>query len=93
MPRATLTARQLAEGRQLAQALRVARISRQAAQSTLAERSGVSLDMVRKMELEKVPSPSFFTVARLARHLDLTLDTLTADAERAGQGAEAASKN
>jgi transcriptional regulator with XRE-family HTH domain len=68
-------------------------VSRPAAQAALAARSGISLDMLRKLEREQVPSPSFFTVARLARQLGLRLEKLAADAEQAGEDAEEGGAN
>jgi hypothetical protein len=43
--------------------------------------------MLRKLEREQVLTPSFLTVAQLARKLELTLDELAAGALRAGEKA------
>lgn len=85
MPRTPRDPRQLAEGRAVARSLRAARELSAVPQSGIASGSGVSLDTVRKLELEQILSPSFLTVARIARVLDLTLDQLAADAIRAGE--------
>ncbi len=60
--------------------MRAAREQRKAPQSALAELSGISIDTIRKLERNGILSPSFFTVARLARGLGVTLDTLAAEA-------------
>lgn len=80
MSRPVLTPTQRAEGQKLAESLRAARKRRKAAQTELAALSGISVDTIRKMERNGITMPSFFTVARLARHLDVTLDALATDA-------------
>jgi transcriptional regulator with XRE-family HTH domain len=77
--RAHHTPKQLAEGRKLAACLRLARERRKAPQSELANRTGVSIDTIRKLERNGITAPSFLTVARLARYLGLPLDTLAAE--------------
>jgi transcriptional regulator with XRE-family HTH domain len=53
---------------------RAARGPRSAAE--IAQLSGISLDTLRKIERSAISSPTFFTVAALARVLDLDLATL-----------------
>jgi transcriptional regulator with XRE-family HTH domain len=76
MSRAPLTSSQRAEGRRLAEMLRAARQRREVPQAELAVLSGVSVDTIRKLERDGILSPSFFTVARLARGLGVKLDAL-----------------
>jgi transcriptional regulator with XRE-family HTH domain len=71
---------QLVEGRRLADALRAARERRAEPQTELAAATGISVDAIRKLEQARVPSPSFFTVARMARELNVRLDALADDA-------------
>jgi DNA-binding XRE family transcriptional regulator len=76
MGRRATTAEQREEGKRLAAALQAARHKSDRPQSALAKASGVSIDTIRAMEGNRVASPSFFTVARLARELEVTLDLL-----------------
>ncbi len=46
----------------------------------LARRAELSVETVRKIERGLVANPGFFTVAALARHLDLQLDDLAEQA-------------
>jgi transcriptional regulator with XRE-family HTH domain len=91
MPRAALTAGQRAEGQRLARALQAARMRRKVPQAELAALSGVSVDTIRKLERDGILSPSFFTVARLARELGVKLDTLASDALSEAQDARTGS--
>ncbi|GAB4080280.1 hypothetical protein GCM10028783_12280 [Modestobacter muralis] len=61
-------------GRRLGALLRAARGTRTPGEVALA--SGVSLEALRKIESGRVPTPAFFTVAALARAVDLPLDQL-----------------
>jgi transcriptional regulator with XRE-family HTH domain len=61
--------------------LRAARGSRTPAE--VAAASGVSLEALRKIESGRVPTPAFFTVAALARALDVPLDELAVGADAA----------
>ena len=45
-------------------------------QADLAHRANVSLDLIRKIEQAVVTDPGFFTVARLVRVLEGSLDEL-----------------
>lgn len=46
----------------------------------VARASDVSLDAIRSLEMGRVPTPAFLTVAKLARVLDIGLDELHAQA-------------
>ena len=75
MVRPPLTAADRERGRRLGALLRAARADRTPAE--VAATSGVSVEVLRKIESGRVPTPAFFTVAALARALDLPLDELT----------------
>jgi transcriptional regulator with XRE-family HTH domain len=74
MVRPPLTPAERDRGRRLGALLRAARADRSPAE--IAAASGVSLEALRKIESGRVPTPAFFTVAALARALDLPLDQL-----------------
>jgi hypothetical protein len=74
MVRPPLTPAERDRGRRLGALLRTARGERTPAE--VAAASGVSLEALRKIESGRVPTPAFFTVAALARALDLPLDEL-----------------
>jgi len=80
--RTPLTEDERVRGAALGRALQQARGRRSAAEVAL--RAGISLDTLRKIERGAIATPAFFTVAALARVLDLDLATLAtvADAER-----------
>lgn len=89
MVRTPLTDEQRDRGRVLGQALREARGRRSAA--WVSAESGVPLDTLRKIERGAVSMPAFFTIAQLARVLELDLSALAtellapeAEAEHAG---------
>lgn len=82
MVRPPLTADERARGRRLGALLRTARGDRSLPE--VAAASGVGLETLRKIESGRVPTPAFFTVAALARALDLDLDQLAAALEPAG---------
>jgi transcriptional regulator with XRE-family HTH domain len=73
-----LTEYQRRRGLALGRALQQARGRRSAAD--IAQRAGISLDTLRKIERGAIPSPAFFTVAALAEALDLDLAALAAAA-------------
>jgi transcriptional regulator with XRE-family HTH domain len=77
MVRTPWTAHQREQGRALGRRLAAARGSRSAAE--VAGLAGVSLDTLRKIERGVICGPSFFTVAALARVLDLDLGVLAGD--------------
>ena len=64
----------------LGRALQQARGDRSAAD--VAHRAGVSLDTLRKIERGAIATPAFFTVASLARVLEIDLHTLAEHCER-----------
>jgi transcriptional regulator with XRE-family HTH domain len=74
MVRPPLTAAERDRGRRLGALLRAARGARSPAE--VAAASGVSPEALRKIESGRVPTPAFFTVAALARALDVPLDGL-----------------
>ena len=74
MVRPPLTPAERDRGRRLGALLREARGARPPAE--VAAASGVSPEVLRKIESGRVPTPAFFTVAALARALDLPLDEL-----------------
>ncbi|HZE30802.1 MAG TPA: helix-turn-helix transcriptional regulator [Actinoallomurus sp.] len=75
MVRTPLTEDQRDRGRALGQILRAARGPRSAA--SVAAEAGISLDTLRKIERGAISAPAFFTVASLARALDLDLTELS----------------
>ena len=81
MVRTPLTADERERGLALGRTLQRARGARSAAQVALV--AGISLDTLRKIERGAIPTPAFFTVAALARALDLDLNDLAtlADAD------------
>jgi transcriptional regulator with XRE-family HTH domain len=74
MVRTPLTERERARGLSLGRALQAARGPRSAAK--VAQLAGISLDTLRKIERGAIVTPAFFTVAALARVLDLDLTVL-----------------
>ncbi|GAB3199430.1 hypothetical protein GCM10027261_29230 [Geodermatophilus arenarius] len=84
MVRPPLSPEERERGRRLGALLRAARGDRSPAEVSAA--SGVSLEALRKIESGRVPTPAFFTVAALARTLDVPLDRLAADLTAPGAG-------
>ncbi|GAA3964409.1 hypothetical protein GCM10023085_53740 [Actinomadura viridis] len=80
MVRTPLTEDQRDRGKALGQVLRAARGPRSAAE--VAAAAGISLDTLRKIERGAIAAPAFFTVAALARVLDLDLAALAHDLRR-----------
>jgi transcriptional regulator with XRE-family HTH domain len=74
MVRAPLTEIERRRGVALGRALQRARGRRNAAEIALA--AGISLDTLRKIERGAVATPTFFTIAGLARALGIDLTTL-----------------
>jgi transcriptional regulator with XRE-family HTH domain len=74
MVRTPLTRDERERGRALGGALQRARGDRSAAEVALA--AGISLDTLRKIERGAIATPTFFTVASLARVLGLDLTEL-----------------
>jgi transcriptional regulator with XRE-family HTH domain len=88
MVRTPLTEDERVRGAVLGRALQRARGQRSAAEVAL--RAGISLDTLRKIERGAIATPAFFTVAALARVLDLDLASLAALADAAGENAQVA---
>jgi transcriptional regulator with XRE-family HTH domain len=88
MVRTPLTEDERIRGAALGRALQQARGRRSAAQVAL--HAGISLDTLRKIERGAIATPAFFTVAALARVLDVDLATLAALADSVGPGAQVA---
>ena len=84
MVRPPLTPEQIAAGKRLGAALRLARGER--ALVEVARAAAISPETLRKIETGRAPTPAFFTVAALAGALGLSMDDLL------GRCAEAAPK-
>ena len=82
MVRTPLTEDERERGQALGRALQRARGGRSAAEVALA--AGISLDTLRKIERGAIATPTFFTVASLARALDLDLTSLADSVTRSG---------
>jgi transcriptional regulator with XRE-family HTH domain len=74
MVRTPLTVMERERGAQLGRTLQEARHPRSAADVAVA--AGISLDTLRKIEQGVIATPAFFTVAALARVLDIDLNQL-----------------
>jgi transcriptional regulator with XRE-family HTH domain len=74
MVRPPLTPEQIAAGKRLGAALRLARGQR--APVEVARAAGISPETLRKIETGRLATPAFTTVAALAQVLDLPLDDL-----------------
>lgn len=83
MVRPPLTIEQRLRGQRLGQALRAARGSR--SMVDVARRAGISVETLRKIEMGRVPTPAFFTVAALAQALEVPLTALATQARPAGE--------
>ena len=82
MVRTPLTPVERERGAALGRALQHARGGRNAAEVAL--RAGISLDTLRKIERGAIATPAFFTVAALARVLEVNLAALAALAAEPG---------
>jgi hypothetical protein len=80
MVRTPLTADERRRGAELGRTLQQARGRRSAAEVALL--AGISLDTLRKIERGAIATPAFFTVASLARVLDLDLAVLAGALDR-----------
>ena len=76
---------EIERGRRLGAALRQARGS--ATLGEVAAAAGVSVETLRKIEMGRIPTPAFFTVAAVADVLGLSLDDLSAGFAAAGDTA------
>jgi hypothetical protein len=74
MVRHPLTAEQIAAGRRLGAALRVARAGRNPVEVALA--AGISPETLRKIEVGRLPAPAFGTVVCLSEVLGVALSDL-----------------
>ncbi|OZC64298.1 transcriptional regulator [Rhodococcus sp. 06-470-2] len=74
MVRIPLTPGELARGARLGSALRLARGGR--TMTDVADKAGISVETLRKIETGRIPTPAFFTVAALCGALDISLDSL-----------------
>jgi transcriptional regulator with XRE-family HTH domain len=74
MVRPPLTPEERARGELLGSLLRRARGERSMVQ--VAAASGIPVETLRKIEAGRIPTPAFFTVAALARALDVSLEQL-----------------
>jgi transcriptional regulator with XRE-family HTH domain len=74
MVRPPLTPEERARGERLGDLLRRARGERSMVE--VAERAGIPVETLRKIESGRVPTPAFFTVAALATALELSLDVV-----------------
>jgi transcriptional regulator with XRE-family HTH domain len=74
MVRPILTAQERERGRRLGAALRSARGGRSMVEVSAA--AGIPVETLRKIETGRIVTPAFFTVAALARALDLELAAL-----------------
>lgn len=83
MVRPPLTVEQRLRGQRLGQALRAARGSR--SMVDVARRAGISVETLRKIEMGRVPTPAFFTVAALAQALEVPLTALATQTRPAGE--------
>ena len=88
MVRTPLTEDERIRGAALGRALQQARGRRSAAEVAL--NAGISLDTLRKIERGAIATPAFFTVAALARVLDIDLATLAGVADSVGPGVQVA---
>ncbi|MFB7352622.1 helix-turn-helix domain-containing protein [Streptomyces gardneri] len=74
MVRTPLTPEERERGERLGLLLRSARGERSMVE--IAAAAGLSAETLRKIETGRAPTPAFFTVAALARVLDLSMDEL-----------------
>lgn len=84
MVRVPLTQAEHERGERLGRALRQARGARSI--GVVAAAAEISPETLRKIETGRIPTPALFTVAALARALDLSLDALVDGAEPARDG-------
>jgi transcriptional regulator with XRE-family HTH domain len=74
--RQPLSADQERWGRRLGKAIAEARRARGVRVADVASRSGLAVDTVKRIESATALAPTFFTIAALARVLELSLDDL-----------------
>ena len=86
MVRVPLSQHERERGEHLGRILREARGPRSMVE--IADRAGLSVETLRKIEKGRIPTPAFFTVAAIAEAVGLSLDALrdqTAPAESCGE--------
>ncbi len=76
MVRVPLTAEELERGQRLGELLRSARGKTSMVQVALD--AGISVETLRKIETGRIATPAFFTIAAVARVLDISLDRIAA---------------
>ncbi|WP_200304371.1 helix-turn-helix domain-containing protein [Streptomyces adelaidensis] len=76
MVRTPLTPEERERGERFGRLLRDARGGR--SMTEVAAGAGISAETLRKIETGRAPTPAFFTIAALARTLDLSMDALAA---------------
>lgn len=76
MGRTVLSRALKARAKRLARALSEQRVAAELTQAQLAERSGVSLDMVRALEQHRAGNPGVFFIVDLARALGVSVEDL-----------------
>lgn len=86
MVRLPLTRAEIERGQRLGALLRLARGERSMLATALD--AGVSPETLRKIESGRVATPAFSTIAAIADVLDLSLDVVWAEVNRADRGAE-----
>lgn len=77
MPRSALTDLQKQQGLALAQAIKERRLADGRSAEHIAIQAEVSVETVRRIERGQILNPGVFTVAAIARVLDVALDHLT----------------
>jgi transcriptional regulator with XRE-family HTH domain len=82
MTRQPLSDRQREEGLRLAERLRKMREATGRSAEDVARGARLSVETVRSIEVQRTPNPGFFTVAHLARELELDLNELAEEAIR-----------
>jgi transcriptional regulator with XRE-family HTH domain len=80
MSRRPITDAERRHGERVGRLLAERRQTAQRSAAEVARASDVSLDAVRSLEMGRVPTPAFLTVARLAGALGVSLDELHAQA-------------
>ncbi|GAB3555263.1 transcriptional regulator with XRE-family HTH domain [Actinopolyspora lacussalsi] len=74
MVRVPLSSDEMDRGRRLGAMIRAARGPE--SMNRTAEKAGISVETLRKIETGRIPTPAFFTIAALAGVLNISLDRL-----------------
>jgi len=80
MPRKPLGESGARRAARLAALIRAARDERRLTQEEVARAAGIATATLQKIEQADTRTPEFFTVAAIARRIDLSLDDLAAEA-------------